>query len=269
VEEINLNDIVVPDAAHPFATSNPRFKTGRLPRKPRFGMASLGNHLSLSQLPVPPTAGGWGYKIPDDQWLVLGNDDYGDCVIATIMHLIMEWTAGTGNPLTATTDLAVKTYLAWTGGQDTGLAWTDALLLWQNQGVPMLDSKGNQTIHKILGSAALDISSLEQLNAATYLFQGTALGINCPASAVSNLTNWVYVPGSPNEGGHAIPRMRYGRAGGHIVSWGLSIPHTNDFMTVNLEEGYVVVSEDMLNLNTGKSPIGLDVNGLLNTMKLY
>lgn len=245
-----------------------RFKKGKNPHRALYGLPSLGNHLSLPQLPVPPTAGGWGYKIPDDQWDCLGNDEYSNCLVCAIYHAIMEWTAGTGNPLTVTKDMAVKLYLSWTGGQDTGLDYASSLLHWQNEGVPCLDSRGNTALHKILGFAGLDISSMDHLNAATYLFQGSLLGIQCPSNCADNVTNWLFDPSAVGDGGHAILRNRYGRAGGHIVSWGYCIPHQAQMLATSLDEGYVVVSEEQLNLQ-GKSPVGFDKDGFLAALAAY
>jgi hypothetical protein len=57
-----------------------------------------------------------------------------------------------------------------------------------------------------------------------------------------------------------------GSAGVHIASWGKFIPATKEFMLNLMDEGYCIVSEAWLNAQ-GKSPSGLDLNGLLSAMK--
>jgi hypothetical protein len=130
----------------------------------------------------------------------------------------------------------------------------------------MLDKNGKEVMHQILGHASLDLGSIPQQRYATYIFGGSLLGIRCPQSALDDMTNWVYVPGSPVVGGHGINRCGQGAAGGAIDSWGRRIPYTNQFAAKYADEAFIVTTPAWLNAQ-GKSPSGLDLNGLLGAMK--
>ena len=258
-----------------------RFFFGKRRATHRLSTPSVGNFLNMGVLPPAPPAYGWEYKVPPDGWGMMGNgsdtyqgkpfDGAGCCVVAMAGHLIKMWTANTGNPIAPTTDQVIGVYIALTGfnpatgENDTGLDMQQFADYWKSTGIPCTDSKGNTANHKIIGYAAVDIHNLSLLNQCTYLFEGIGCGIQVPESAEDDTDNWIWDPSSPIMGGHGVPRVGMGRAGGHFISWALNIPHTNDFLVNVLDEAYVYVSEDQLNLQ-GKTPHGFDREGLLNAM---
>jgi hypothetical protein len=215
---------------------------------------------------------GWEYAVPPAQLDVLGNDEFGDCAEAGAAHLIQVETANTGNPLHATRQQTLDLYSAVTGfdpndpSTDQGTDLLSLLQYWKSEGISVTDAKGNVVKHKILGWASLDISSVAQMRYANDVFGGTYLGINCPQSAEDDTSNWLVVPKSPIIGGHCVNGTGQGKAGGHLISWGLNIPFNWAFLMTYLDEGYVVVSNAWLD-GQGKSPSGLDLNGLLAAMK--
>ena len=229
---------------------------------------------------IPAVAAqGWEYAPVPITLGMLSNDSIGDCVIAAAMHYAQVETANTGNPLTPTAELAVQTYSVITGYEpsqtdsqgnnptDQGTDFESQLFPhWKNTGIPMLDKNGKQVMHKILGFAALDLTSIAQQRYANFTFGGLLMGINCPQSALDDTSNWIYDPNSPIVGGHGINMVGQGAAGWHIDSWGLSIPGQWTFSRKLADEMYCVVSNLWLN-QQGKSPSGLDLNGLLATMK--
>lgn len=215
---------------------------------------------------------GWEYAVPANKLDILGNDQYGDCVIAAMMHYAQAETANTSNPLTPTTQLTLEVYSAITGfdkndpDTDQGTTWASALAYWKKHGIPLLDAKGHEVIHKIIGWASLDLSSIAQQRYACDLFGGTLMGIQCPKSAEQDTSNWTYKPKSPIMGGHGINRAGQGGAGWHICSWGMWIPGTWEFSLKLADEDYAVVTPAWVDVQ-GKSPSGLDLNGLLAAMK--
>jgi hypothetical protein len=219
---------------------------------------------------VPPQ--GWEFKVNPADWGMLGNDQYGDCACAGICHLIQGQSTNTGNPLHATTDQALALYSAATGfnpndpSTDNGTVLTDLLTYIKANGVEMTDATGKPVTVEVVGSASLDITSLAQLRYAAYTFGGNYLGINCPQECETDTTNWNFAPGLPIAGGHCIPQEGEGGAGGQIISWGMKIPVSNQFLTGYLEEGYVVITKAWLNAQ-GKTPTGLDLNGLVAAME--
>lgn len=247
-------------------------KFGKLPPQRRMSMPALGDFLSIATTwPTVPPAG-WETPVPADSWGLLGNDNWGDCAEAGILHLIQAQSANTGNPLSATTDQASALYTAVTGfdpndpSTDQGTVLTDLLTHIQANGVEMTDATGKTVTVEVVGSASLDISSFAQLRYAAYTFGGSYLGINCPQECESELTNWNFGAGLPIAGGHCIPQVGEGAAGGKIVSWGTVIPASLGFLISYLDEAYCVITKAWLNAQ-GKSPVGLDLDGMLTAMK--
>ena len=74
------------------------------------------------------------------------------------------------------------------------------------------------------------------------------------------MPNWNTFTG-PIEGGHGINRVGQGAAGGHVDSWGMLIPYSNAFAQQAVDESYIVNTNLWLE-STGKTPTGLDINGL-------
>jgi hypothetical protein len=235
-------------------------------------MPSLGDFLDKAALWPPVPAQGWENAVAPAAWGMLGNDQYGCCAEAGILHLIQGQSANTGNPLSATTAQALALYSAVTGfnpsdpATDQGTVLTDLLSWIQKNGVEMTDATGKTVTVEVVGSAALDISSPAQIRYAAYTFGGNYLGINCPQQCVDDTANWNFAAGLPPAGGHCIPQEGEGAAGGKIVSWGMVIPASAGFLLSYLEEGYCVITKSWLN-SQGKSPTGLDLNGLVAAMK--
>lgn len=258
-------------------------KYGRRPVQRLLSMPSLGDFLDKATVwpKVPPA--GWENAVNPSAWGMLGNgpdpsnppscpDGVGDCAEAGILHLIQGQSANTGNPLTATTDQALALYSAITGfnpsdpSTDQGTVLTRLLSYIQVNGVEMTDSTGKTVTVEIVGSASLDISSVAQMRYAGYTFGGNYLGINCPSQCESDLTNWNFASGLPIAGGHCIPQEGEGSLGGKIVSWDTVIRASTGFLLSYLEEAYIVITKAWLNAQ-GKSPTGLDLDGLVAAMK--
>ena len=249
-----------------------RFKGGKLPPQRKLSIPALGDFLDKATTWPAVPAAGWENAVPPTAWGMLGNDQVGDCAEAGILHLIQGQAANTGTVLTPTTDQALALYTAVTGynpsdpSTDQGTVLTDLLTYIQTSGVEMTDSTGKTVTVEVVGSASLDISSTAQMRYAGYTFGGNYLGINCPQQCEDDTTNWNFGPGLPIAGGHCIPQEGEGIAGGKIVSWSEVIPVSNLFLMSYLDEGYVVLTKSWVNAQ-GKSPSGLDLDGLLAAMK--
>ena len=247
-------------------------KLGKKPPRRLMSTPAFGDFLDKATAWPTVAAQGWEYALPEGSFQMLGNDEFGDCAEAAAMHLIQAQTANAGRTLHGTRKQTLNLYSAVTGfnpnnpATDQGTDLLSLLQYWKNNGIEVSTRKGEIIVHKILGWASLDLTSIPQIRYANYLFGGTYLGINCPQSAEDDTDNWTYQPKSPIIGGHCIPGLGQGAAGGHVVSWGLSIPFQWEFMLNYLDEGYVVVSPEWVEAS-GKSPSGLDLDGLLNAMK--
>ena len=251
-----------------------KFKGGKLPPVRKMKMPALGDFLSAATTWPVVAAAGWENAVPPAAWDMLGNDTVGNCAEAGILHLIQGQSANTGTPLSATTAQALALYSAVTGynpsdpNTDQGTVLSDLLNYIQTNGIEMTDATGKTVTVEVVGSASLDISSVAQMRYAAFTFGGSYLGINCPQQCESDTGNWNFAAGLPIAGGHCIPQESEGAAGGKIVSWGMVIPASNQFLLSYLDEGYVVITKAWLNAQ-GKSPSGLDLDGLVAAMKLF
>ena len=249
------------------------FKLGKLPPKKLLTTPAFGDFLDKATTWPAVKPRGWEYAVPPDKLDILANDELGDCVIAAMMHYAQEETANTSNPLTPTRQLTIEVYSAITGydpkdpSTDQGTCWTDALKHWKEFGIPLLDKNGKEVIHRILGWASLDLSSIAQQRYACDLFGGTLMGIQCPKSAENDTSNWTYVPDSPIVGGHGINRAGQGGDGWHIGSWGLWIKGTWEFSLKLADEDYIVTTPAWVESETGQTPSGVDLNALLAAQK--
>jgi hypothetical protein len=245
------------------------FKYGKKAPKRKLGLPALGDFLDKATAWPAVPAKGWEYQVPAGALSILGNDQYGDCTCAGVMHLIQAQSYNVGRPIQPTTEEALALYTAVTGfnpddpSTDQGAACTDVLTYWQRTGVKV----GGQ-LHKIAAYAAVDVASLAQLRYAAYTFGGLYLGINCPSECQQDTANWNFAAGLPIEGGHCIVQLGQGADGGHVDSWGMNIPVSNEFILGYVDEAYVVVTDDWLNAQ-GESPTGLDLAGLLAASKLF
>jgi hypothetical protein len=187
-------------------------------------------------LPVAPPKVYWSYKVPDNAWGMLGNDELGDCVVAGAMHMDMAWSAHTGTMRTYTTEQASELYLRLSP-DDSGLVITDFLNLWQTEG--MYDSK-------ILGWASFNWAVPGRFDQVNWLFGGVAAGVQFPHSAMDQFKAGqalTPVPGDPIDGGHFIPFFNFGALGRKGVSWETYLEALNAWLALYLDETYAIVSE--------------------------
>jgi hypothetical protein len=244
-----------------------RFRGGKLPPKRHLKLPALGDFLDkATSWPAVP-ARGWEFAVPDSDLDILGNDKFGDCAEAGALHLIQAESFNVGRPLIPTTEDTLGLYTALTGfnpndpSTDQGTVLTDLLTYWKNTGISV-----GSTIHKIVGYASVDISSVQQMRYAAYTFGGLYIGLNLPAACEQDTDNWNFGPGQQLAGGHCVIVAGEGSAGGKIGSWGMWIPSTWEFLLSYMDEGYVICSSDWINAQE-KSPTGLDLDGLLAAMK--
>lgn len=215
---------------------------GRLPVKPegeRFAL-SWAHELLVQAVPLPvypiDVTGG----ITD--FGMLGNDQYGDCGEAGIRHVEMTTAVMAGFPVpTFTTPEAVSEYMAFTGGQDTGVNLADFLLWLYKAG-------------RIKAFAPVDHTNVSQTNSLLAEFHGLYCGVNLTddANALFNAGQpWTVSGGEqsdPREG-HCIEKVKamdpnlYGAMDGWIT-WGADQPSTVQWSAACLDEVWLVVTTE-------------------------
>ena len=213
-------------------------KFGRLAARHPVGLRDFVAYLK-DPLPKAPEV----LKAPDlADWGMLGNDQYGDCTIAGAAHLDMANALENSETVpTISTQQAVSTYLALTGGADTGLVEADVLQTWREKG---LFSEKNA------GYAPVDHRSFAELRSVTAAFGGTYLGIAVPAPAQQQFAEgkpWALTGTAADRdiiGGHCVPAVGYDRKYLYVVTWAKLQAATWEWVKMYLEEAWAVATEE-------------------------
>jgi hypothetical protein len=215
-------------------------------------------------LPVPPAT--FGHQDLVDEWHMLGNDAWGDCVWAGAAHLEYAWSLMGGRPRVRITtadclsDYAAVTGFAYTDATDHGTDMQAAAEYWRTTGIR--DAIAGR--HTIDCHVSLGIGDWDQMILATYLFGGCGIGIELPASAMSQ--NDLKVPWtvtkSKIEGGHFVPAVGRVASGNVVViTWGTVQEMTQAFYERYSDEARCYLSLDILDAR-GLSPEGFDAAAL-------
>lgn len=225
------------------------FKYGKLAATRLAGVRTLGAYAS-GRLPAPPAS----VEVPSAQYPIDGNDQYGDCTIAGVAHLLSAWNAEVNedDPVPSE-DAVVATYFSLTGGQDAGCNEQRVLEAWRSHGL------FGETIDAY---APVGLSDTVELHQAIAFYGGAYLGIACPASAQQQFASgkpWTYVPGSPVEGGHCIVALGYDHTAVYCATWGGIAPVTYPFLSHFLDECWCVIPHQFIEAGHGPS---LDLTSL-------
>lgn len=219
--------------------------------------------LAKSVAITPPNNFGHGKSFAD--WGMLGNDKYGDCVIAGGDHEVMllnNLAAGGQTGLEVvkfTEDNALSDYSAVTGfkkddpSTDQGTEVRQALKYRQSTG--LIDSQGKR--HKIAAYVSLEPGNVAQLLQATFIFEVVGIGFQFPESAMDQFNEgkvWSVVSNAPINGGHYIPivgRPQPGYLGS--VTWGQRQIMTEGFYKKYCDEAWGLITLEELNKRTQKN----------------
>ena len=160
----------------------------------------------------------------------MGNDQYGDCVLACGGHLVGVETGNAGNLSHATLAQVLAQYTAIAGfnpddpSTDTGVNIIDALNYWATKGFT------NGT--KSLGHLAVDATNKAQLQAAMWLFENLIFGIALPNTYTNPMPSkdgFLWGKGTPNpDQGHCVLGVGHDTTGIKIDTWALFGTFTYD-----------------------------------------
>lgn len=242
---------------------SPSLKLGKKPARPGAVKLKLSTYLDTSALPTPPDEFGHEGLVSD--WLMLGNDTLGDCVIAGALHEHMLWNAEAGKPINVNDACAVRNYSAITGynpaipSSDQGTDITVAAEYRRTTG--LVDADG--IVHKIGAYVALDPGDLTQLWYALYLFDGVGIGVELPSQwmdAFNAGRPWDAVTRPSIEGGHYISGAAKRAGNATVISWGRGVQLTPAGYQQFNDETLAYLSEEKL--VNGKSLEGFDLDQL-------
>jgi len=217
----------------------------------------------------PPSKVFLEYKIPPDTIGMYGNDQYGDCVFAGIAHWLMLITAHTGKMIVPELSDVLAMYERvcpgfdpTTDANDNGAAVTDGLNDWMVNGL---------CGHKIDGWAAIDPKNLIHRRLGLFMFLGVGVGIQCPALAQQQFLagqTWdVAADDGGIEGGHFIFESGEGSDGHNYETWGKGDQKgTNAWDATYTDESYIVLTHDLVESASAKTPFGFDYPALQNAL---
>ena len=194
-------------------------------------------------------------------WGMLGNDQYGDCVIAGAGHETMIFSVeGLGKPALMDATRTVADYHTICGSGDNGCDVRTVLGYRKQNGI----HDSTNAVHKIAGYTSMNID-IDEVKLAVYYFSAVGIGIQFPASAMTQFNNkqpWDVVAGSAIDGGHYIPIIGYDDKYLYCVTWGAVQPMTYAFFQKYCDEAYCIFSvEELKN--------GLSVEGFNQSQLQY
>ncbi len=246
-------------------------RLGKLPARQGAVKLNFVDFFDAKKLPTPPKV--FGHQKSVDDFHMLGNDTYSNCVWAGAAHEHMLWTASNGKPRSRfTTKDTLSDYAAVTGfnpakpDSDQGTDMADAAKYRQKTGI--IDAEGKR--HTINGYVALRIGNFDQLVLATWIFEAAGVGLQLPSQAMDAFDkNQVWdVPSKPNiEGGHYVSGVGRDINGNYlIVTWGKVAPITPSFYERFSDEAIAYISLEILN-SKNLSPEGFDADELRKHMQ--
>ena len=217
-------------------------------------------------LPTLPSRFGHAWLFKND-WEMLGNDQYGDCVWAGAAHehrMFGKVVHGVDTDYSDENVLA--DYSAVTGfdasdpSTDQGTYVHDALSYRRKTGI--LDAAGKR--HKIGAYVSLDPKNWDHLVQAVYIFGAVGIGFNFPASAFAQFDagqSWSVVSNDGGiEGGHYVPVLGMPNANTvATITWGKRQVLTRGFYEKYNDESWAIINQDSLHADgTGLHHFSID-----------
>jgi|SRR5580765_300777 len=235
---------------------------GKLPARTDAVKLHFAAYADWSALPKFPNDFGHEEATPPIEWGVLGNNAYGDCVIAGGAHEHMLWSKMGGKDLRFNTADVLKDFAAITGippNPFTGADMQQAANYRLKTGLLGADGKR----HKISAYLRLQPGDLRELYTAMYLFGAVGVGVRFPSQWFGQFQRheaWRITSGMSFTGmGHYVPCIAL-RSNIVCVTWGRFQAIRPSAMSL-CDEALCYVSQEAL--VNGKSPEGFDYAGLM------
>jgi hypothetical protein len=215
--------------------------------------------------PVPKT---WRIASAVHDWGMYGNDEYGDCGLASLggHRVIAQENSARQREARPTTQQILDAYFGVTGGADTGIYLIDGLKYVRKVGV---GRETDGTPHTITAFARVNQHDRDELKVAARMFGGVYLGLALPLSARREINAGQPWIGTSDPlyswGGHAVWMIGFDSFGPTCVTWGREQRMSWDWFATYCDEAWCVVSEDFF-LSSGKTPQGFDVQALQDAL---
>jgi hypothetical protein len=225
-------------------------KLGKLPATTSPKDLKLDDY-TVSLPPLPKSRFGYGTIFKD--WGMLGNDQYGDCVLASGDHQTMLYNKLAGHSVSFTAKNALADYGAITGfntntgSGDNGTNVRDALSYRRKTG--LVDSTG--TRHKIDAYVSINPGDFDLALRCIFTFGAVEIGFQVPESAMTQFENgqeWDDVGDQNIIGGHDVPGVGSTIPGqkGTFVTWAQRQFMTKKFYQTYNDEAWVPLSKESI-----------------------
>jgi hypothetical protein len=226
------------------------YKLGKLPFEPNPKDFKL-KEVSIALPPTPKVPFGYGTIFND--WGMLGNDDYGDCVFAGRDHETMLFNKLAKHQVAFTRENALSDYSAVTGfdpndpNTDQGTYPRDAFDYSRTTG--LVDVNGQR--HKIDAFVQIPPGDFNLMLACVYTFGAVGIGFEFPNSAMAQFNNnqvWDVVSGARIEGGHYVPIVGTTDPANKAtcITWGKRQQMTKAFYQKYNDESWVPLTKEAL-----------------------
>lgn len=251
------------------------YKGGLLPST-QLPKARLADFPAARALPAPPVNFGHEHLVASDKWGFLGNNLYGDCLLASAAHQTLLWNLEQGRRFPFTDKATIGDYSRLTGFDpahpetDQGATLIDVAEFRRTVGVA--DATGVR--HKITAYVGLGRGDLTDLAMSAWLFGAAEFGFLFPRTAFDQFDArqpWDVV--EPDGGiafGHAVPIIARRNGLYWCVCWGRLQALTPGFYAAYCLEGMAYLSLERLEKRvprrgpvTYTSPEGIELAGLL------
>lgn len=248
------------------------YKLGKKPFEPSDKDFMLKDVLKTT-LPSTPTKS-FGYGTLYENWQMLGNDQYGDCVFAGSDHETMLWNKIARHPVKFTEDNALSDYSAVTGfdpndpNSDQGTNVRDALDYRRKTG--LIDSLGSR--HKIDAFVQIDAGDFDLMLQCVWTFGVVGIGFNVPAFVMDDFDQgkiWdVQSRNASIEGGHYVPMVGGNSSKGQatFITWAARTVMTKAFYEKYNDEAWVPLTQEEL-LPGGLNTRHIDWQNLNNMLQ--
>ncbi len=199
---------------------------------------------SAAAAPVLPSQTDWLTKAKKSIAEMYLNATYGDCVIASLFHLVGVWTGNeTGTPVIGTDQEVLATYRIWNPRGDNGCDISTVNNYWRDHGVVI-----NGQVHKIDAYVSVDNTNWDIVKAAVAAGFMLKLGIDLPGAWEQTNDGDVWdVTNSRVVGGHDVPCIDFKDSlGGEIATWAGTRRITKAAFTSTkyITEAYAILSPD-------------------------
>lgn len=242
-------------------------KLGKLPARKDSVKLKLASYLTKNI--VPPIKYNHA-ALETSGWQMLGNDQYGDCVLAGAGHETMLWCAETKKDVTIMEANTLSDYSAITGfnpadpATDKGTDMQVAASYRRKTGI--IDTHGLR--HKVAAYLAIAINNKTEFKVAMSTLGLVGLGLQLPNSALKQFdagSTWTVEKNKSIAGGHYVPIVGYDTQHVYLITWGKLIKASWEFILKFADEAIAYLSEEML--MGGVTIDGFNINQLLADLK--